>query len=184
MSATTVSGSPARPSSPWAALGTDAPLRWQQLSTHDNGSQQQQQQQCCQRHAAEQLFKRLPLSGHACMTRDALQLLAVGLQQELHRVGAPLELPETLPNLHPPSDQLLPELEVWSKLTAEVCRQVQLECTQRGHLLRLAVGRQQELLLCQCDALQQELQQDNARLRVRVSTHRSFACSSLAPRLT
>jgi len=56
--------------------------------------QQQQQQQCCHQ-SALQLFRQLPLSGaaaHSSVTREALQQMALGLQLELQRVGAPLDL--------------------------------------------------------------------------------------------
>lgn len=92
------------------------------------------------------------------------------------------------------NSQVAPELQLWQQLSAEMCRQVHLECSERGQLLQAAVDRQQSLLhqaLACCDRLyevlllsaashQQEhedmltaqheaqvLQQDNNRLKVR-----------------
>jgi hypothetical protein len=91
--------------------------------------------------------------------------------------------------------QVLPELRVWRKLSAELCRQARVQCSQRGQLLQAVMDRQQQLLgeaLSSCDTLQlallasasggqqhlqelaqarqavQDLQRDNTRLRVRV----------------
>lgn len=42
--------------------------------------------------------------------------------------------------------QVAPELQVWDKLTTELCRQTRVECSQRGVLLLTAVIRQRQLL--------------------------------------
>lgn len=42
--------------------------------------------------------------------------------------------------------QVHPELAIWDKLLSELCRQVHVECNQRGILLTRAVARQRQLL--------------------------------------
>jgi hypothetical protein len=61
----------------------------------DTQWRQQQQQPCCRHQSALQLFRQLPLSGAAAaasMTREVLQQMQLGLQLELQRVQAPLDL--------------------------------------------------------------------------------------------
>lgn len=143
------------------------------------------------------------------MDRHALQLLMLGLQCELARLGPPvtLQAPDvtddghltaedwsahdqvmnmhTAPVLHIRCNlhsmqrgscplacgattalpvgwlQVAPELQVWDKLTNELCRQTRLECSQRGVLLLTAVTRQRQLLhssLSACDSMCSKLQ--------------------------
>jgi len=52
--------------------------------------------------------------------------------------------------------QLTPEVEVWDKLLSEICRQVRIECSERGMLLLSAVTRQKQMLqaaLATCDSM-------------------------------
>eukprot|EP00775_Hariotina_reticulata_P010451 gene10451-10610_t len=110
------------------------------------------------------------------MTRQELQFLALGLQCACSRVGAPIELqmPQQLGcEEWSAITQLTPEIEVWDKLLLELCRQVRIECAERGNLLMSAVTRQKGMLqtalaTCNClhqlslasrEALQQQSQQ-------------------------
>lgn len=104
------------------------------------------------------------------MCREQLELLVRELGSALAAAGVPVQLtaPETaVDKSGEPVDvqwsaaaQLQPELEVWDTLTAELVRQVHVECHQRGELLARAVVRQRQLLhdaLMCCDRLHQQL---------------------------